>query len=388
MPLVTTPHALAVHNLDVPFGQGPNGSGLRDVSFSVARGERLVLLGPSGEGKTSLLRAVAGLTPVVGGRVHVRGRDVTDLAPEQRGAVYLHQVPVLFPHLTVAQNVGFPLAVRQVPRAERETLVRTLLVRLGLGALADRLPHALSGGQQHRVALARALAARPDVLLLDEPLSALDPVLRRDVREAIRHAHDESGAGLLLVTHDLEDATTLGDRIAILLDRRVAQIASAEELFARPASLAVMRFLGVHLECAGEVTANHSVRTALGELPLSPAVQAQLGESRHVIVGIRAEALQARAATTADDPPSAHGIVWSIQHRPHGSAATVEVCAAESHAGDTGPEHAPRAAFDARVDPLNPPSIGATVQLCVDPRGIVAFPRPDAERSADRGTHV
>lgn len=371
---VTSPHALSVQNLDVPFGEDPNGRGLRDVSLTVAKGQRLVLLGPSGEGKSSLLRAVAGLTPVSAGRVHVLGRDVTDLAPEARGAVYLHQVPVLFPHLTVARNVGFPLMVRQVSRAERETAVRALLVRLGLDALADRLPHALSGGQQHRVALARALAARPDVLLLDEPLSALDPVLRRDVREAIRQAHEDSGAGLLLVTHDLEDATTLGDRIAILLDGGIAQIASAEVLFSRPASLAVMRFLGVHVECDGDVTAHGSVRTALGEFPLAREVLVQLGSATRATVGIRAEALLAMVTTDAPSPHTVGGTVRAIRHRPHGSAATVVVST-----GDGRPM-----TVDARVDPLNVPAVGASVQLRVDLRGVVAFPKGNGER----GGHV
>ncbi len=363
---VTTSAALSLHDVSIPFGSDANGAGLRDVSLNVARGERLVLLGPSGEGKTSLLRAVAGLTPIASGSIHVLGRDVTNEVPERRGAVYLHQIPVLFPHLTVAQNVGFPLTVRGAPARERETLVAALLERLGLSDLAARLPHALSGGQQHRVALARALAARPHVLLLDEPLAALDPVLRRDVRDAIRQAHTESDAGLLLVTHDLADATSLGDRIAIMLDRRIAQVDTAEALFTRPASRAVMQFLGGHIELEGTITASGAVLTPLGLLPLPADVQQSLAGHTHVVVGIRGEAVRCQPPSPGETLTApragqhvATGAVRAVLHGAQESVASVSVDNLE---------------VPVRVDALQPPAVGTQVAIHIDPRGLIAFP--------------
>ncbi len=386
---------LQLDGLHVPFAinerhnhdhvtQSP-ANGLHDVSLSVAHGERIVLLGPSGEGKTTLLRAVAGLSPITGGTVRVNGRDVSALAAEARGTVYLHQVPVLFPHLSVMDNVAFPLTVRGVAKSHRHRIAQQLLDRLGLGLFGNRLPHMLSGGQRHRVALARALAAQPHMLLLDEPLSALDPTLRRDVREAIRDAHDDSAAGLMLVTHDLDDATSLGDRIAVILDRTIAQIAPAAELFARPASRDVMRFLGVHQELQGSMRDAHSVSTPFGVLPLPSDVSARLSGAGDVTVGIRTDAIHCTAsldgtvtdsamrasslapmstvAGTAISPPempviSAAGIVEHVHIRASGSTATVR-------AGDI--------TVEAGFNPFNAPQPGDTVALRIDTRGIVAF---------------
>ncbi len=348
--------ALQLHDLTVPFGES---TGLTGVSLRVAAGERVVLLGPSGEGKTTLLRAIAGLAPVRAGRILIGAREVSALPPEQRNAVYLHQVPVLFPHLRVRENVAFPLTVRGMPRAERARMVAPLLERLGLGALADRLPSALSGGQRHRVALARALAAKPQLLLLDEPLAALDPVLRADVREAIREAHAESGAAVVLVTHDLDDATALGDRIAVLLGRQIAQVATPAELFARPASPDVMRFLGTHQEFRGVVATPDSIDTPLGRLTVPTEALRSAGSSvgAGVIVGVRDDAIRCRCADANAGPGTGH--VVSITPRPRGSSATVQV-------GDQR--------VQALIDAMQPPAIGDAVLVEIDPRGLVLFP--------------
>lgn len=244
------PPALRVRDLDVPFGPAP---GLRAISLDVAPGECVAVVGASGAGKSTLLRAVAGLTQIGAGRIEVDGRDVTDASPERRGAVYLHQTPVLFPHLDVAGNIAFPLRIRGADRAVIRTHVARALKLLRLDGLGGRRIHALSGGQRHRVALARALVADPPLLLLDEPLSALDPTLRADVRDAIRSVRDEGTPGMVLVTHDLEDAARLAHRVCVLIDRRIAQDAEPATLFTRPETLAVARFLGVPNELAGEV---------------------------------------------------------------------------------------------------------------------------------------
>lgn len=359
-----SPAALQLDALSVPFGTGADArertDGLHDISLAIARGERVVLLGPSGEGKTSLLRAIAGLAPLSHGRVVVNGRDVTHVAPEMRDAVYLHQVPVLFPHLSVSENIAFPLAIRGVSRTKRRGVVQPLLARLQLDSLADRPPHALSGGQRHRVALARALAARPHVLLLDEPLSALDPVLRRDVREAIRTAHTESDAGLLLVTHDLDDATALGDRLAIMLDRTIAQVAATDVLFERPATRGVMRFLGLHQEFTGHVEHQHTVRTPLGHFAVPSDARQFTQGALTVTVAVRNDAIRCETCSATDaGRDTLNGYVMHVHHRATGSSATVQLAETTIHA---------------LIDPLHAPAVGTTVSIHVDPRGLLLFP--------------
>jgi ABC-type sugar transport system ATPase subunit len=251
-PAAAIPPALRLEGVSLPFGpQGP--VGLRELSLEVAPGERLVLVGASGVGKSTLLRAVAGLHPVSAGTLEIGGRRVAgpgaaQVPPHARGAVYLHQVPLLFPHLSVLDNVAFPLRIRGVGRGEREARARELLDAVRLEGLAHRSPDALSGGQRHRVALARAVAARPPLLLLDEPLSSLDPSLRHEVRDAIVALQESSGAGLLLVTHDLDEAGALAHRIGILVPGHLAQLDPPARLFAEPASLEVSRFLGYRNE--------------------------------------------------------------------------------------------------------------------------------------------
>jgi ABC-type Fe3+/spermidine/putrescine transport system ATPase subunit len=252
--------ALELAELVVPFGDE---TGLAPLSLTVATGERVAIVGASGAGKTSMLRAIAGLAPVAGGRVSVAGADVTRLPPERRGAIYLHQTPLLFPHLPLLGNVEFPLRMRGVPRAERAARAHAALGTVRLEGFADRMPHTLSGGQRHRAALARAVVARPPLLLLDEPLAALDPSLRAEVREALLGLQREYGPALLIVTHDLDEAAVLAERIGVLLGRRLVQVAPPGELFTRPASIDVARFLGGFVEVAGRMKSGHFV-SALG----------------------------------------------------------------------------------------------------------------------------
>ncbi len=257
--------ALRVEGLSVPFGVA---AGLADITFQVASGERLVLLGSSGAGKTTLLRGIAGLVPTGGGTVHVAGRDVTREPPERRGVVYLHQTPVLFPHLDVFENVAFPLRLRGVRAEDLRRRVEEALEIVQLGPLARRGPGALSGGQKHRVALARAVVSRPSLLLLDEPLSSLDPALRHDLRGAITTLQEEYGPGLVMVTHDLEDAGLLGHRVGVLMEGGLAQVDTPLRLFGRPASLPVARFLGFRNLVEGVLGEDGVFRSALGEIRL------------------------------------------------------------------------------------------------------------------------
>ncbi|CAN5726463.1 hypothetical protein BH23GEM11_BH23GEM11_04310 [soil metagenome] len=242
--------ALRMTGVRVAFGgdPAPGAPGLDGIDLEVQAGERLVLVGASGEGKTTLLRAVAGIAPLARGRIEVGGVDVTHAPPERRGAVYLHQAPVLFPHLSVEENVGFPLRIRGVSRPEMRERVHEVLRSVQLEGLGSRGPAALSGGQRHRVALARAVVARPTLLLLDEPLSSLDPRLRSEVRDAIVQLQERYRPGIVLVTHDLEEAGLLGHRVGIVMDGGIAQLATPAALFRAPATLQVARFLGYRSE--------------------------------------------------------------------------------------------------------------------------------------------
>ncbi len=238
------PHdGVVVRDAHVMFGAR---AGLRDVSLHVRAGERLAVLGPSGVGKTSLLRAIAGLDALGSGRIIVNGVDLTNVAAERRGIVYLHQSPSLFPHLSVQDNVGFPMEIRGATRREARKRAGALLERVQLSAFAERAPATLSGGQRHRVALARALAASPNALLLDEPFAALDPELRSDVRSAVLALLDGDRApATIVVTHDIDEAVSIAHQVTVLFDGTVAQHATPTALLSQPVSLAVARFLGL-----------------------------------------------------------------------------------------------------------------------------------------------
>ena len=217
---------------------------VKDVSLSVADGEFLVLLGPSGCGKTTTLRMVAGFIEPTGGEVKLGGSNVTLLPPWKRNAGMVFQSYALFPHLTVAQNVAFGLEMRKVPKAEMDKRVDEALALVRLAGFGARLPRQLSGGQQQRVALARALAIRPDVLLLDEPLSNLDAKLRQEVRVEIRELQKQLGLTTVMVTHDQEEALTMADRLVVMNEGAVHQVGTQRDLYERPADRFVAGFVG------------------------------------------------------------------------------------------------------------------------------------------------
>ena len=217
---------------------------LSGLDLTVAEGELLCVLGPSGSGKSTALRVVAGLETPDGGRVHIDGEDVTDRPAAERGVAMVFQTFALFPHLSVAGNIGFGLAARRIDARERERRVREAADALEVGALLDRRPAALSGGERQRVALARALAGRPRLLLLDEPLSNLDAPLRERARAEIRKVHAAAGTTTVFVTHDQYEALSLGDRVAVLDRGTLRQVGDPDEVFARPADTFVARFVG------------------------------------------------------------------------------------------------------------------------------------------------
>jgi putative spermidine/putrescine transport system ATP-binding protein len=217
---------------------------LDGLSLSIAPGRMLALLGPSGCGKTTALRALGGLEEVDSGRVVVGGRDLTGVPASRRDMGMVFQAYSLFPNLTVAENVAFGLRVRRRAKAERAGRAGELLDLVGLADRGDRYPHQLSGGQQQRVALARALAVAPQVLLLDEPLSALDAQVRVQLREEIRRIQLELGITTVFVTHDQAEALSVADRVGVMRSGRLEQVASPDELYERPATAFVAEFVG------------------------------------------------------------------------------------------------------------------------------------------------
>ena len=234
------------------------------VNLDVAQGELVALLGPSGCGKTTTLRMVAGFVEPSDGRVLIAGKDVSHAPPHARDTGMVFQSYALFPHMSVAQNVGFGLEMRKVGRAERDARVAEALRLVRLDGLAERLPRQLSGGQQQRVALARALVVNPEVFLLDEPLSNLDAKLRAEVRVEIRNLQQRLGLTTLFVTHDQEEALTMADRLVVMEKGRVRQVGTAEELYERPADLFVANFIGRVNVLRGTVAAPGSFRATDG----------------------------------------------------------------------------------------------------------------------------
>ncbi len=350
--------ALQLRDVSAAFGGRP---GLQDISFSVNEGERCVVVGSSGVGKTTLLKAIAGLVPVTGGTIEIAGADRTGYPTERRDAVYLHQTPLLFPHLDVFENVAFPLRVRGVNDADVQDRVTRILESVQLGAMSKRRPHALSGGQRHRVALARAVVARPSVLLLDEPLSSLDPALRSDVRDVILEIVRAHNPALVMVTHDLDEAAVMADRIGVLVDGRMAQVATPADLFARPASLVIARLLGMKNEIRGYVR-DGVFTSPVGSMPIANPVPN--GPATAIF---RPEALRG-AATLRASHTSSNGLerldcrVERLIHRPENTTAQLRIDA----------NGAPLL-LESAVDPMSVPVVGESFTVSLDSRRVAVF---------------
>ena len=240
---------IEVKNLSVDLG----GFLLKDITLDVKDGEYYMILGPTGAGKTVLLESIAGLYPVRGGQIWLNGREITNLEPEKRGIGMVYQDYVLFPHLSVKENVVFGLRLRRLPRHEIEATLGWLTELLGISHLLERKPDTLSGGESQKVALARALSVKPEVLLLDEPLSALDPETREDIQHELRRVHQRLGLTVIHVTHDFEEAVALGDRIAVIGEGRIMQVGTSEQVFRQPNSEFVARFAMSRNIFSGEV---------------------------------------------------------------------------------------------------------------------------------------
>ena len=233
---------------------------LDHVDFVVPAGSLTALLGPSGSGKSTLLRAIAGLDQPDSGTITINGRDVTRVPPQRRGIGFVFQHYAAFKHLTVRDNVAYGLRIRKRPKAEVKDKVDHLLTVVGLAGFQNRYPNQLSGGQRQRMALARALAVDPQVLLLDEPFGALDAKVREDLRSWLRRLHDEVHVTTVLVTHDQSEALDVADRIAVLNNGRIEQVGSPTEVYDAPANAFVMSFLGAVSALNGALVRPHDIR--------------------------------------------------------------------------------------------------------------------------------
>lgn len=240
--VTTQKGSVSLEGLTKSFGEF---TAVRDLDLTVAPGEFVSMLGPSGSGKTTVLRVIAGFEEATAGVVRLSGVDVTRVPPHARQVNTVFQDYALFPHMTIAENVGYGLKVKGTSKAERIADVDESLRRVRLEHVADRLPHQLSGGQRQRIALARALILRPQVLLLDEPLGALDKQLREQMQLELKQIQREVGITFIFVTHDQEEALTLSDRVAVFNNGRIEQVGSARDVYENPQTEFVARFLGL-----------------------------------------------------------------------------------------------------------------------------------------------
>jgi molybdopterin-binding protein len=226
---------------------------LQDINLSINEGEYFIILGPTGAGKTVLLESIAGLYPIKSGEIRLRGKEVTRLEPEKRGISIVYQDHALFPHLSVKDNIIFGLKLRKQPKPGIEAALDWIAELLGISHLLNRKPDTLSGGEQQKVALARALSIKPEVLLLDEPLSALDPETREGIQKELRQLHNYLKVTTIHVTHNFEEAIALGDHIAVLGEGGIKQVGTPEQIFRQPNSEFIARFAMARNIFAGEV---------------------------------------------------------------------------------------------------------------------------------------
>ncbi len=278
---------------------------LRDITLSLDAGEFVSLLGPSGCGKTTLLRIIAGFEQPSAGRVLLEGRDITALPAARRQMGMVFQAYSLFPNMTAAANVRFGLSVRRMERTAQEERARELLALVGLADHAEKYPYQLSGGQQQRVALARALAIRPSLLLLDEPLSALDARVRAQLREEIRHIQREAGVTTIFVTHDQQEALSISDRVVVMQEGALSQVGDPATIYGEPENLFVARFVGAVAELPGSV-----VDGAIGVVEVFGA-HVPAARARGLPAGTRVHFLL-RPESVRISPPGTNGALTGI----------------------------------------------------------------------------
>ncbi len=353
------------------------------VSLVIEPGELFFLLGPSGCGKTTLLRMIAGFIDPTEGRITFQvddqpPRDVTHLPPNHRNTGMVFQSYALWPHMTVAKNVAFGLDVRKVPPADKDRRVREALDVVRMGQYAERKPNQLSGGQQQRVALARALVIRPDVLLLDEPLSNLDAKLRHELRSEIRRICKEAGTTSVYVTHDQKEALSMADRVAIVNQGRIEQLGPPGEIYRRPRSRFVADFLGEtnFLPCTvlGPATSPGSVRvrTPAGDLEADTPAASTPAAPASALCMVRPESWRLSAAGAPSPASNGHGLEGRVVEFTYlGELAQLAIELKPAPAAASAQPITVRAAT---LNPGAATRVGETVRLDVAPTDVVLLP--------------
>ncbi|MGW5232194.1 ABC transporter ATP-binding protein [Streptomyces nodosus] len=345
---------------------------LDGFTLDVAPGEVVALLGPSGSGKTTALRTAAGFTSPVRGRVHIGGRDVTDLPPYRRGIGMVVQQYALFPHLRVEQNVAFGLKAHKVPRADIPGRVARALEMTGMAGYARRYPRELSGGQQQRVAIARALAIRPDVLLLDEPLSALNVQLRTGMLAELARLHrDLPDVSMLYVTHDQVEALTLADRIAVMKDARLVDCGTPQQLYRRPRDTFTASFVGqanlLPVTTLAE-TGPDGARVALADNEVRVAAVQPLPAGTDAVLCVRPHLVR---LADGGDGPTLRATVTDVQWRGSVHRLHADLVTGGRVTADIG-------------ELRTPPAPGDQVALTFDPEDAVVLPAaPDGGGKSD-----
>jgi putative spermidine/putrescine transport system ATP-binding protein len=278
---------------------------IEDLNLDIARGEFLTMLGPSGSGKTTTLMMLAGFEPATHGEIFLNDKPINNVPPHKRDIGMVFQNYALFPHMTVAENLAFPLSVRKLPRAEIDAKVERALAMVELPDFGNRRPAQLSGGQQQRVAVARALVFEPQLILMDEPLGALDKQLREQMQYEIKHIHDNLGVTVVYVTHDQSEALTMADRIAVFNEGRIQQLSTPDDLYEKPANSFVAQFIGENNRLNGKITDIQGGECRV-ELDGGGSVLAQpvnvSGEGAQVTLSIRPERVVLAADANGDTP--------------------------------------------------------------------------------------
>jgi putative spermidine/putrescine transport system ATP-binding protein len=277
---------------------------VKNLNLDIAKGEFLTMLGPSGSGKTTTLMMLAGFEPATHGEIFLKDRPINNVPPHKRGIGMVFQNYALFPHMTVAENLAFPLEVRSLAKAEIESRVKRVLDMVQLPQMAARRPGQLSGGQQQRVAVARALVFEPDLVLMDEPLGALDKQLREQMQYEIKHIHERLGVTVVYVTHDQSEALTMSNRIAVFNDGKVQQLSTPDELYERPQNSFVAQFIGENNKLKGTVASidrdgTSQVKLDSGDLVRALAVNVKAGE--RTLLSVRPERVEINPARSAVD---------------------------------------------------------------------------------------
>ncbi|KRQ09998.1 ABC transporter ATP-binding protein [Bradyrhizobium manausense] len=297
--------AIALRGISKAFGSV---TVLKDTELTVNKSEFLTLLGPSGSGKTTLLNLISGAIAPSSGEILLAGRDITRMPPRERGIGMVFQNYALMPHMTVFENVAYPLRARREPSEAIRRKVLDALDRVGLNGFDDRKPRQLSGGQQQRVGIARCIVYSPAIIMMDEPLGALDKNLREQMQTEIKRLHHELGTTIIYVTHDQEEALNMSDRICLMKNGEIAQLGTPDELYFRPNSRFVAEFIGESNLLPGKSIAANSVAIDEAEAVIAPSSERGLGSD--VLVMVRPEKMHICAPDA--DPPAGHNVLRGV----------------------------------------------------------------------------